>query len=448
MLGATMATNYKITAEDLALCWEAHSINTGATQLNTNTWNSYRTFLEKKYAKSITPNQTSMKKASIVSRSAMTKRSLPMNNGDIVTPAKKQKGNTGDSQLEHLLSNPSTETPQKVVSSQSTAGNSVVTPPSAKVTYENRKNSGNVVVTYNPSKLDPIQSTSDERICTITQPFHNHLQSGYKYMADKNRHSSLDQQLKKMTEDLVREYKVPLPNHEDEEEEEDDNAATKSDLPTYENVGVPRQAAQTNVGRICNSAHDGKLNATTLLLEGSRHGSNGARIELDVKNLPHYSLYQGQIVAVTGVNSSGRKMVVEKMMEGHPFEDVENEQEFDIPKESAKEGVKVYAVAGPYTTNDNLDYQPLADLLTMVEVEKPDAVVMMGPFLDMKQELVKNGEDLVLEYEDGSKRHVSYEQFFAAKIANELEGLYESIPNLKTQFVLVPSVDDAISEPV
>jgi hypothetical protein len=72
----------------------------------------------------------------------------------------------------------------------------------------------------------------------------------------------------------------------------------------------------------------------------------------------------------------------------------------------------------------------------------------MGPFVDMRQEIVKNGEDLVLECEDGTKTHVCYEQFFAAKVAAELETLYEEDPDLKTQFVLVPSMDDAVSEPV
>ena len=112
------------------------------------------------------------------------------------------------------------------------------------------------------------------------------------------------------------------------------------------------------------------------------------------------------------------------------------------------QGAKIYAVAGPYTTSQNLEYQPLTDLLGVVEVEKPDVVIMMGPFVDMRMDVVKNGEDLVLEYEDGTKRHVCYEQFFAAKIAAELEALYEAEPDLKTQFILVPSMDDAVSEPV
>ena len=110
--------------------------------------------------------------------------------------------------------------------------------------------------------------------------------------------------------------------------------------------------------------------------------------------------------------------------------------------------LKIFAAAGPYTTSDNLDYQPIADLLGFIEDEKPDVVVLMGPFVDLRQEKIQSGEDLIVEYQDGSKRHVCFEQFFAAKVATELEGMFEGDPGLKTQFVIVPSMDDAIAEPV
>jgi hypothetical protein len=42
----------------------------------------------------------------------------------------------------------------------------------------------------------------------------------------------------------------------------------------------------------------------------------------------------------------------------------------------------------------------------LIAEEKPDVVLMMGPFVDMRQEIVQNVEDLVLEYENGTKTHV------------------------------------------
>lgn len=72
-----------------------------------------------------------------------------------------------------------------------------------------------------------------------------------------------------------------------------------------------------------------------------------------------------------------------------------------------KEGLKVYAVAGIYTTSSDLEYQPLVvDFMVSIAEEKPGVVLMMGPFVDMRQEIVQNVEDLVLEYENGTKIHV------------------------------------------
>lgn len=39
-------------------------------------------------------------------------------------------------------------------------------------------------------------------------------------------------------------------------------------------------------------------------------------------------------------------------------------------------------VAGPYTTSDNLLYEPLKDLVSYITTHKPHVVIMTGPFVD------------------------------------------------------------------
>ena len=491
------------------------------------------------------PMKRERERVAVVSRPAMTKRSAPSSasDADLVSPNKRRASGSvsnnnphSQSQLEQIVNSVNTASPLKssrigsTTTSVSVSGSvsgkgesphsAIITPPkpSAKpsLSYENRTNAGTTILTYNPNNLPSIQSntttststststsTNTSRICQITQPFH-HIKSTYKHMTDATRHTHLDAQLRSMMEQMMEAYHIPLPSEdEDEHNAEADteatigtngdsnananaNAKTRT-LAPYENVGVPRQSLQTNIGRICNEAHNGKLNKTTLLLEGSRHGSNGARIELDVEKLSNahggsasasasanFSLFQGQIVCVEGYNQSGRRMVVERLMEGLPVHassdgndnanDNANANANGLEKTAKSlvremhhgEGkgcqngnaVKIYAAAGPYTTSQDLDYQPLMDLLGTIEAETPDVVILMGPFVDMRQDKVQSGEELTVEYEDGTKRHVCFEQFFAAKIASELENMYESNPGLKTQFVLVPSMDDAIAEPV
>jgi DNA polymerase alpha subunit B len=92
-----------------------------------------------------------------------------------------------------------------------------------------------------------------------------------------------------------------------------------------------------------------------------------------------------------------------------------------------------------------LDYEPFVDLFNVIREEKPDVVVLAGPFVDMRHPQVEHGETFV-ELEDGSKMPVTYEGFFANKVAALIEEFFDSETDLQTQFVLVPSLDDAVAE--
>ena len=96
-------------------------------------------------------------------------------------------------------------------------------------------------------------------------------------------------------------------------------------------VGLPRQNRVLCVGRICEEAHGGRLNQASVQLEGSRGHSMGSTIALDLSGLLGndggdvgdrgnreygYSLFPGQIVAVEGINPSGRTMRVTRVIEG------------------------------------------------------------------------------------------------------------------------------------
>ena len=120
--------------------------------------------------------------------------------------------------------------------------------------------------------------------------------------------------------------------------------------------------------------------------------------------------------------------------------------------------LSIMAVAGPFTTNDNLDYDPFIDVLMTVLKNAPDVVILCGPFVDERQPLVSGenndsmggggggGPTMTNDY--GEEVTVSYEYLFAKNISELLEDLYEKEPELKTQFVLVPSLDDAFVDAV
>ena len=186
-----------------------------------------------------------------------------------------------------------------------------------------------------------------------------------------------------------------------------------------------------------------------MVLEGSSATCGGARINVDLSHMKDsklaYSLFPGQIVAIEGMNPSGRKLVAHRICEGAApkpnTSSVKQLRDFHYNMQDG-EPLKVVTACGPFTTSDSMDYQPFIDLIHVVIEQAPDVVVLTGPFVDMRQEQVKKGRTTV-ELEGDQHKVVSYESLFAIKIAALIEEAFQVEENLQTQFVLVPSLDDA-----
>merc|ERR1719167_242412 len=111
----------------------------------------------------------------------------------------------------------------------------------------------------------------------------------------------------------------------------------------------------------------GRLNAVSVLLEGSREVSIGNTVPLDLSNLQEFSLFPGQVVGVRGVNTTGNKMVAQELVQGKmlPLPD----SAITINKTTGP--VQMVVASGPFTTTENLLYEPLTDLLTEVRDNPP-----------------------------------------------------------------------------
>jgi DNA polymerase alpha subunit B len=353
--------------------------------------------------------------------------------------------------------------------------------------YGDRKDAGKVMVTFNPNKL-PVVGMSDSSVrskfATIAYDFETNVQASYRHMFTtlEERAKALDEHLLELSQVMATKYGL-----EEDVEMEGDSA-----IAPLEAVGIPRQVKVTNIGRICNDvslllnvsetfnvsgfalsliyrntrsmltllyffcisfqAHDGRINPTSVLLEGSRHVSGGARVEVDLSflqsNKTPFALFPGQIVAVEGMNASGRKLVASRICEGVAHEPATSTlKELLHFHHDVQDGtpLKIMSACGPYTTADNLEFEPLIDFLHVVVQEKPDVVILAGPFVDMQHKAVLSGQT-TLQFQDGDEIHVPYEMFFANKVAAFLDDLYTANETLHTQFVLQPSMDDATAE--
>ena len=56
------------------------------------------------------------------------------------------------------------------------------------------------------------------------------------------------------------------------------------------------------------------------------------------------------------------------------------------------EALSVVVACGPFTTADNLEYEPLEELLGNVASEKPDVLILVGPFVDASHPLLQEGD--------------------------------------------------------
>ncbi|XP_052274858.1 DNA polymerase alpha subunit B-like isoform X2 [Dreissena polymorpha] len=194
----------------------------------------------------------------------------------------------------------------------------------------------------------------------------------------------------------------------------------------FSHAVLPTQEEVTVCGRVCCDSN-GKLNAKSVVLEGSIDTSAGKVIPLDVSQLKEYALFPGQIVALTGHNSTGQKFVANKL-----FESVALPLP-DCPEEGSSGRLTLLVAAGPFTTSDSLSYEPFTDLVEQIRLMRPDVCILMGPFVDGKNTEIENGNC-----------PVSYDAIFHAK----LEEIANATENLNVQMVLISSSRDLHHDPV
>ncbi|XP_059787953.1 DNA polymerase alpha subunit B isoform X1 [Balaenoptera ricei] len=193
-------------------------------------------------------------------------------------------------------------------------------------------------------------------------------------------------------------------------------------------VLVTAQEPVTLLGQIgCDS--NGKLNHKSVILEGDREHSSGAQIPVDLSELKEYSLFPGQVVVMEGINTTGRKLVATRLYEGVPLP-------FHQPTEEDgdSEQIMVLVACGPYTTSDSITFDPLLDLITIINRDRPDVCILFGPFLDAKHEQV---ESCLLTS--------PFEEVFKQCLRTIIEGTRSSSGS---HLIFVPSLRDVHHEPV
>ncbi|KAK8032451.1 DNA polymerase alpha subunit B [Apiospora arundinis] len=308
--------------------------------------------------------------------------------------------------------------------------------------FNDRQNAGEVIEILNenlPAPEAPIAPYPESRIKLTAASDQKKL--AYKPLAMKLSEAS------EILDDRIDEFIGLVKDYHKLEDTAFGSAATQSTSEIYA------------VGRIASDSAEGKLNAASLVLETSRKIGGGRRIPLDLKRLPSYQFFPGQIVALKGINTSGAEFTVSEIVdipllpnaasiptaiEGHRERLRGGPDAMESDDEPAP--LSIVMASGPYTAEDNLDFEPLHALCSQAADTYADALILCGPFIDVDHPLIASGDFDLPDDAPVDPDTATMVTVFKYLIAPALNRLASANPAVT--ILLVPSVRDVIDKHV
>ncbi|RAL64813.1 hypothetical protein DID88_001410 [Monilinia fructigena] len=323
----------------------------------------------------------------------------------------------------------------KDISSNATTGSSY-----APTSFNDRPHAGQTVEVLN-GHLEvpepPIAPYPESRIKLTANSDMKKL--SYKTMAMKSSEAS------EILDDRIDEFMLLIQAHHKLEDSDFGSAASQS---TNEIVAVGRIA--------CDSA-EGKLNPSSIVLETSRRMGAGLRIPLKINKISGFQFFPGQIVALKGINASGEDFTVSEVLEppllgvaaSTPAGLDEHVRRLRgspdaMDEDSDPAPLNIIIGSGPFTADDNLDFEPLHAICSQAADTYADVLILTGPFLDIDHPLIASGNfDLpeeILSDPDSATMSTIF-RYLITPAFTQLAAI-----NPRITILLIPSVKDAIDK--
>ncbi|KAL2311780.1 DNA polymerase alpha subunit B [Schizosaccharomyces pombe] len=207
----------------------------------------------------------------------------------------------------------------------------------------------------------------------------------------------------------------------------DEDLANPSELTQEPVVVVGRIVVEsTNLG--------GRLNQNSILLESSRRLGAGVRVRLKVDDLPSYSIFPGQIVSVKGSNPSGNMFIAKEILPipPLPFPSSSKQEHATFVANTNNQPISIYIASGPWSLRDDLSFSPLKSMISYVNKNPVDLVILCGPFLDINHILIRTGNIT-------GTSATSLEELFKERVTPILS-------QLTCPCILIPHINDAASD--
>lgn len=133
------------------------------------------------------------------------------------------------------------------------------------------------------------------------------------------------------------------------------------------------------VGRICHNADTVTSSIATLELEGSRAGSDGARVKLDCSLLTAFSFFPGQVVGIKGRNPTGSCLTAHSVVDSCPA--TAGPAAAGVVEQEAGQ-CRIVIAAGPFVPGSGkLSFHALHAVLDRCRTVQPDTLLLCGPFI-------------------------------------------------------------------
>ena len=205
-------------------------------------------------------------------------------------------------------------------------------------------------------------------------------------------------------------------------------------------------------GMVCCDS-DGRLNDASIKLLGSRTYAQAVTVRVDVTHIKKFSFFPGQILAIRASNPRG------KSLSQHPPDVISSTSPGDSLKAQQvisslpqlprrlpllqethqhaeachRTPFSVLIVSGPYSSSEDLSYEPLNEIAALVTQSSFDLVILIGPFVDVQHPIIQSGDM------PNACQQIAKEQ---------VNPLFSKIAQSCGDLVIVPSVRDARRIPV
>ena len=322
----------------------------------------------------------------------------------------------------------------------------VSSPPTS--TYYNRTRRNEIVDSFNNDAKDikSIYEIKDQRlelsefdvanrivIKDLTKKLNIKHNFRYMYEEDDVKRDAINDKCEKMLDYMS----IYLQNVNDEKQQNNQEVNIDEEIVS---LHASNQDSQLFGGRII-SLDDEKLNQhNNIGLEGDLSRSQGHQVKLKTGVLKKYELFPGQIVIGRGVNSYGNSIVVDEILKIPELPKYELDQALyqSYNQKLLKIPITMMIACGPFTpSSKDIDYGTsycgLHDFIQLVNMNKPDIITLMGPFVDDRHPLLT----------PKSAALTARQRF--AELINDILRLTKELIHLK--ILIVPSLHDLNSIP-